>query len=150
MKKISIILLFALVISLASCEKAEPFSLDVASAAEKILAEVEFYEELYPTDDEMTASLLELGEGFAASIAMYVGSGASADMVIVGESEDIDTLAEKVNAYLDMQEEMYASYMIEEAAKIGNAVIETKEKYIIAVVTDDTDGANASVKELLK
>lgn len=150
MKKISIILVFALVFSFASCGKGEPFSLDVASAAEKILAEVEFYEELYPTDDEMAASLLELDGAFDAKIVMYVGSGASADTIIVGEADNIDALAEKIGTYLDAQEEMYASYMIEEAAKIKNALTETKEKYIVAVVTDDTDGASSVIKDLLK
>ena len=146
-KRICIICL-ALLLCLASCKKDEPFVLDIASAAEKMLTEIEYYEELYPAESDMAKSLLALDESFDCEITMYIGSGASADSVIVARADDIEGLTEKINAYLDSQEELYASYMIFEADKISHAVTEVKENYIIVCITEDTDGAEKTVKEI--
>ncbi len=145
MKKISLILIFALLLSFCACEKDEPLVLDVDSTAERIVSELTFYEDLFALDEEMARSLLLLDEDAEAKIAMYVGSGASADCVIVAKGDILPI----VETYLDEQEQMYASYMIDEAAKIKNAVLGSKDDYIIVVVTEDED-ASKLVDEIMK
>ena len=149
MKKLCLILALVALFAFCSCDGSEPFVMDIDEAAEKLLSEVEYYEELYPVDLDMAKSLLELDDSFDTKIAMYIGSGASADMIIVAESADAAGLDEKISAFLDSQEELYASYMILEADKISHAVREAKENYIIVCVTEDTDGAKKAVKEIL-
>lgn len=146
MKKICLILTFALLLSLCACQKEEPLVLDVKETAEKIVSGVEFYEELVLIDTDMAKSLLALDDAFDGEIAMYVGSGASADTVIVAKGDVLG----KIEAYLDSQEELYASYMIFEADKIGNALVETKDGYVIVCVTEDTAGATETIKEILE
>ncbi len=143
MKRFSVILALILV-CLCAC-KSEPVEIDIDAAAEKLLAEVEFYEELYPTDLDMAKSLLALDDGFDGEIAMYVGSGASADAVIVAKGDILG----KIEAYLASQEELYASYMIFEAEKISHAVVKAKDNYVIVCITEDTENAEKVVKEIL-
>lgn len=145
MKKFNIILALLLVFSLVSCQNDEPLVLDVNAAAERLVSELTFHEELFALDEEMARSLLMLDEAVEAEIAMYVGSGASADSVIVASGSIYDT----VKAYLDSQEQMYASYMINEAAKIANAVTEQKNGYTIVVITAD-ENAQSLVSEIIK
>lgn len=149
MKKIcAVILAFALLLAFVSC--GEPGEVDVNAAAEKINKSVKFSDELSLIDIETAKSVLLFEDDYDAEIAMYIGSGSSADQIIVAKSADADGLEAMLKAYVETQRTMYSWYMPDEAAKLENAVIQTDGETVIVCVTNDVSGAQKVIKKILK
>ena len=150
MRKISLFLAFVLLLSLALVSCGEASEIDVDAAAEKICKSVKFSEELEKLDLETAKSVLLFDEDEEVEIAMYIGSGSSADQVIVAKGANFNDVTKRLKEYVETQREMYSWYMIDEAAKLGNAVFETSDDTVIVCVTDDASNAGTVVKKILK
>ncbi len=150
MRKISLFLAFVLLLSLALVSCGEASEIDVDAAAEKICKSVKFSEELEKLDLETAKSVLLFDEDEEVEIAMYIGSGSSADQVIVAKGANFNDVTKRLKEYVETQREMYSWYMIDEAAKLGKAVFETSDDTVIVCVTDDVSNAGKVVKKILK
>ena len=117
MRKISLFLAFVLLLSLALVSCGEASEIDVDAAAEKICKSVKFSEELEKLDLETAKSVLLFDEDEEVEIAMYIGSGSSADQVIVAKGANFNDVTKRLKEYVETQREMYSWYMIDEAAR---------------------------------
>lgn len=150
MKKISLFLAFVLLLTFTLISCGEATEIDVDAAAEKIYKSVKFSEELEKLDAETAKSVLLFEADEEVEIAMYIGSGSSADQLIVAKGANLDDVSKRLEEYVGMQREMYSWYMIDEAAKLGNAVFETGRGAVVVCVTSDTSNAGKVVKKILK
>ena len=76
-----------------------------------------------------------------------------AEEVAVFEAPDKDTAStvkDNVQTYLDDQSDSFQDYIPEESKRIGNAVLEQKDQYVILCVSGDSEGAKEIIEKAFK
>ena len=81
---------------------------------------------------------------------MYAGSGSTAEEVGVFTAKDSNQAKETmedVQKYLDDQADSFQDYVPEETKRIGNAVLEQKNQYVVLCVSGDSDQAKEIIEK---
>ncbi len=153
MKKTTAILAGALLcVSLGGCgnsSSSNTVEIDTDQLAEALLDTVTS-DTLTQTAESLIPSIYNLNEDDIVSAAAYASSGATACEVAVIQSKDADDTAsveESLQAHVDSQEELYASYNESEAARLETAIIESADAWTVLCVCDDTDGAEEILQD---
>ena len=84
---------------------------------------------------------------------MYAGSGSTAEEVGVFTAKDSNQAKETmedVQKYLDDQADSFQDYVPEETKRIGNAVLEQKNQYVVLCVSGDSDQAKEIIEKAFK
>lgn len=105
---------------------------------------------LSQTAEDLIPSIYYLDAGDVASAIAYASSGATSCEIAVIESTDSDNtenVEENMQARVNNQTELYASYNQSEAARLDTAIIKSTGKYTVLVVCDDTEDAENILKE---
>ncbi|MCD7765896.1 MAG: DUF4358 domain-containing protein [Lachnospiraceae bacterium] len=146
MKKLTAILCAAsAAIMLTACgsDKEETVSVEITDLAEDLLETVTS-DSLSETSESLIPSIYYLDEDAVASAVAYASSGATSCEIAViesAESEDVETVEEKLQTRVDNQTELYSSYNQSEAARLDTAIIKSTGTYTVLCVCDDTDAA---------
>ena len=146
MKKTGLLaVLTAGVLLLAGCG-GEAKTIDAQALAKSLATEIKYDD----TSDEISM-LVDLPEDVDS--VMYAGSGSTAEEVGVFTAKDSNQAKETmedVQKYLDDQADSFQDYVPEETKRIGNAVLEQKNQYVVLCVSGDSDQAKEIIEKAFK
>ena len=135
---------------LAACGS-EAKNIDAAALASSLVTDISYDDQLEQISDDDVSMYIDVPDG--VKTVMYMGSGSTAEEVAVFEAPDKDTAAtvkDNVQTYLDDQSDSFQDYIPEESKRIGNAVLEQKDQYVILCVSGDSDGAKEIIEKAFK
>ena len=135
---------------LAACGS-EAKNIDAAALASSLVTDISYDDQLEQISDDDVSMYIDVPDG--VKTVMYMGGGSTAEEVAVFEAPDKDTAAtvkDNVQTYLDDQSDSFQDYIPEESKRIGNAVLEQKDQYVILCVSGDSDGAKEIIEKAFK
>ena len=143
-------LLTAGVILLAGCG-GEAKTIDAQALAKSLATEIKYDDTLKELTADEISMLVDLPEDVDS--VMYAGSGSTAEEVGVFTTKDSNQAKETmedVQKYLDDQADSFQDYVPEETKRIGNAVLEQKNQYVVLCVSGDSDQAKEIIEKAFK
>lgn len=151
MKKTGLLaVLTAGVLLLAGCGGAAK-TIDAQALAKSLATEIKYDDTLKELTADEISMLVDLPEDVDS--VMYAGSGSTAEEVGVFTSKDSNQAKETmedVQKYLDDQADSFQDYVPEETKRIGNAVLEQKNQYVVLCVSGDSDQAKEIIEKAFK
>lgn len=148
MKKTGLLaVLTAGVLLLAGCG-GEAKTIDAQALAKSLATEIKYDDTLKADEISMLVDLPE-----DVDSVMYAGSGSTAEEVGVFTAKDSNQAKETmedVQKYLDDQADSFQDYVPEETKRIGNAVLEQKNQYVVLCVSGDSDQAKEIIEKAFK
>ena len=151
MKKTGLLaVLTAGVLLLAGCG-GEAKTIDAQALAKSLATEIKYDDTLKELTADEISMLVDLPEDVDS--VMYAGSGATAEEVGVFTAKDSNQAKETmedVQKYLDDQADSFQDYVPEETKRIGNAVLEQKNQYVVLCVSGDSDQAKEIIEKAFK
>lgn len=133
-----------------AAEQNADLKIDVTSLASDIFNAGEYKDELTELKQDMFDAVFQTVDWSTVTAkAAYVGSGASAEQIVVAEAKDEkaalgikDALKQKVQDDIDSNQ----NYLPEEVSKLKNPVLQAKGKYVVLCVSDD----NKKIEQVLQ
>ena len=151
MKKTGLLaVLTAGVLLLAGCG-GEAKTIDAQALAKSLATEIKYDDTLKELTADEISMLVDLPEDVDS--VMYAGSGYTAEEVGVFTAKDSNQAKETmedVQKYLDDQADSFQDYVPEETKRIGNAVLEQKNQYVVLCVSGDSDQAKEIIEKAFK
>ena len=151
MKKTGLLaVLTAGVLLLAGCG-GEAKTIDAQALAKSLATEIKYDDTLKELTADEISMLVDLPEDVDS--VMYAGSGSKAEEVGVFTAKDSNQAKETmedVQKYLDDQADSFQDYVPEETKRIGNAVLEQKNQYVVLCVSGDSDQAKEIIEKAFK
>ena len=145
MKKISILLtLIMIVLVAAGCSSSQSVTLDVQQTADKLSQEVSFQDQLTSLDQDAALKLYDLTADDVQAVALYVGTGATAEEISVWQGKDANAaknIPNAVNTRIENQKESFVDYNPEEMPKLENPIVVAKGNYVVLCLSGDNDNA---------
>lgn len=132
---ILIIIIFAEVILFYNEDK--EIIIDINELAKDIMENSKFEDELNKADNETVTNLYGIQN--AVSQIVYMSSGATAEEIAIFEFKDKNEskiALEKARQRIENQKKSFEDYVPKEMQKLEEAIIMSKNKYIIVCVTD--------------
>ncbi len=132
---------------LAGCSAQAPASVDLEELAQSLLDSGAFEETLYEVDSDAAALLLDM-ELTCEESYVYVGSGATAEELVLLKAADEDgaaALLEGLSSHLADRTAQYSAYLPEETFKLESAVLKQYGTYVVLCISADSD----TVEEIL-
>jgi len=123
---------------------ATSFALDVSAAGKRLRDELEYRDSLEELDATVVYTLLGIDANDVIEQKNYFSSGATAEEIIVFKASGKDalgTLKAVIEARIEDQQNVYVSYAPQEVGYLKNAIIETKDNYLIYCVPVDPEAA---------
>lgn len=153
MKKLFAFLAAAVVCaSLAGCGDQKDLTIDVNAMAKDMAEQVTYQDQIALIDGDMAGMMYDIPEG-VENVAIYMGSGATAEEASVFEAKDEET-AKKMKTvaeeHIKNQRAAFEDYIPEEVKKLDKAIIEQEGRYVAVCVTDDTENAQKVIDGYLK
>ena len=121
---------------------------DTAKLSEKILAAVEFKDELLKVADSLVVSNYQINATKVCSASLYLGGGATAEEVAVFEmtsEKEAKALEKLAKERIERKKKDFENYIPAEMAKLNNPAIVRKGKLVAVCIAD-----NVSSDEILK
>lgn len=151
MKKTGLLaVLTAGVLLFAGCG-GEAKTIDAQALAKSLATEIKYDDTLKELTADEISMLVDLPEDVDS--VMYTGSGSTAEEVGVFTAKDSNQAKETmedVQKYLDDQADSFQDYVPEETKRIGNAVLEQKNQYVVLCVSGDSDQAKEIIEKAFK
>ena len=124
-------------------EKPVNLNIDVAELAKEMFESGDYTDELSQLEDDMFDAVFQTVDlQMLTSKVAYVGSGASAEQIVVAEAKDEasankvkEALSQKVKDDISQNED----YLPQEVNKLENPVLVVDGKYVILCVSNDND-----------
>lgn len=127
---------------------------DVKAAADKILADGDFKDNLGEVDKTIALSrLYGLDEAQIESCAFYTNSNATAEEIAVIKTKSPDYVETVKTAYetrVENQKTACKDYLPDEMPKLESAVIYTNGNYVVLCVSNDNAAAETVIADLFK
>ena len=148
MKKTGLLaVLTAGVLLFAGCG-GEAKTIDAQALAKSLATEIKYDDTL----KELTADEISMLVDFPDYVdsCMYAGRVSTAEEVCgftAKESNQAKDTMEDVQKYLDDQADSFQDYVPEETKRIGNAVLEQKNQYVVLCVSGDSDQAKEIIEK---
>lgn len=138
MKNGLIVLLTAVLVLISACSALEKgdLNVDLDAAAEELLESGVFGETLNPADEEIAKKLYGIEN--AATLRLYVGSGATASELAIFEFQAEDAAKSALplaQERVASQKESFASYLPGEVKKLEDAVVEQYGRYVVVCIS---------------
>jgi len=150
MKKTGLLaVLTAGVLLFAGCG-GEAKTIDAQALAKSLATEIKYDDTLKELTADEISMLVDLPEDVDS--VMYAGSGSTAEEVGVFTAKDSNQAKETmedVQKYLDDQADSFQDYVPEETKRIGNAVLEQKNQYVVLCVSGDSDQAKEIIEKAI-
>ena len=151
MKKTGLLaVLTAGVLLFAGCG-GEAKTIDAQALAKSLATEIKYDDTLKELTADEISMLVDLPEDVDS--VMYAGSASTAEEVGVFTAKDSNQAKETmedVQKYLDDQADSFQDYVPEETKRIGNAVLEQKNQYVVLCVSGDSDQAKEIIEKAFK
>lgn len=128
-----------------------PVELNITEISQSILDSGVFADELSQVDSSYSEMLMNITKEEYVSAMIYMGSGATAERLILFEAADntaAAALEEKCASHVKEQTEAYAGYLPAEVDKLEHAILKTSGKYVILCVAEDYSKAEEMIQEL--
>lgn len=122
--------------------------IDVNALGNDLNTQIEYQDELMQIDADMAAMFLNLSELDIVNCAIYEGSGATAEEIVVIECADESNAKNAQNVLSERvaeQKESFTDYVPEEIPKLDSAVIRICGKYAILSVSGDAKKAQSII-----
>lgn len=153
MKKKSFLLISVLTVGilLTGCNK-KAASFDVNKLGEDLNSKITYQDELMNLDVDTASMFLNLSDINLVNTAIYEGSGATAEEIVVLEcasGEDATKAQTMLKDRVEEQKESFENYVPGELTKLDAAVIEVNGNYVVLSVSDDPDGAKKIIAEYM-
>ena len=126
-------------------------TIDAQALAKSLATEIKYDDTLKELTADEISMLVDLPEDVDS--VMYAGSGSTAEEVGVFTAKDSNQAKETmedVQKYLDDQADSFQDYVPEETKRIGNAVLEQKNQYVVLCVSGDSDQAKEIIEKAFK
>ena len=126
-------------------------TIDSEALAKSLATEIKYDDTLKELTADEISMLVDLPEDVDS--VMYAGSGSTAEEVGVFTAKDSNQAKETmedVQKYLDDQADSFQDYVPEETKRIGNAVLEQKNQYVVLCVSGDSDQAKEIIEKAFK
>lgn len=139
----------ALTLGLTACGGKKETSIDVAQLSKDLQATISTGS-LGEVSEDIIASTYFLDMDKIEEASAALNSGASACEVAVVKCSDssyVSEAEELFETYVDNRSTLFASYNAPEVEKLDAALIKSSGNYVVLCVTDDTDAAEAVLKE---
>ncbi len=123
-----------------------PGAIDVAN---QLVEALSFNDTLTKVDDDKVGKFIETIDG--ACGALYMGSGATVDMVAIFECQNSDIAnqqEENLKAFAKEQEEAFVKYIPLEAKRASEALIVTQNNFTGLVISNDLDKAKEIMQQV--
>ena len=118
---------------------------DSSVLAEKIVKDGDFDDELNQLENSQFGTIYEeVDASLVKKSCVYIGSGATAEQVVVVEAKDAESakkVKDQLKEKLEEDRKENEGYLPKEIAKIDQAVLEVKGEYAILVVSKDSKQA---------
>lgn len=108
------------------------------------LIEVDLLDE--NADDPIAQMLIEetglTSENISSGYMLASAINVNADAIIIVEAKNrdqVDSVKEKLQAYLDLQHNIWEFYLPDQFTKVKNTIIETKGNYVIYITYDNPE-----------
>ena len=151
MKKTGLLaVLTAGVLLLAGCG-GEAKTIDAQALAKSLATEIKYDDTLKELTADEISMLVDLPEDVDS--VMYAGRASTEVEVGVFTAKDSNQAKETmedVQKYLDDQADSFQDYVPEETKRIGNAVLEQKNQYVVLCVSGDSDQAKEIIEKAFK
>ena len=151
MKKTGLLaVLTAGVLLFAGCG-GEAKTIDAQALAKSLATEIKYDDTLKELTADEISMLVDLPEDVDS--VMYAGSGSTAEevgVITAKDSSQAKETMEDVQKYLDDQADSFQDYVPEETKRIGNAVLEQKNQYVVLCVSGDSDQAKEIIEKAFK
>ena len=150
MKKILALILVA--ICLTSCGESAVSSVGIDALSKAIVKSLDFDDDLVILDDEV-AFYIHDAEDLVKDVAVYIGTGATAEEVAVFEAKNkasMSELKEEIAEYIADKCDEYEDYVPEEVARINKAVIREDGNYLVLCINKDPDKVNQLLNSYFK
>ena len=151
MKKTGLLaVLTAGVLLFAGCG-GEAKTIDAQALAKSLATEIKYDDTLKELTADEISMLVDLPEDVDS--VMYAGSGSTAEEgggFTAKDSNQAKETMEDVQKYLDDQADSFQDYVPEETKRIGNAVLEQKNQYVVLCVSGDSDQAKEIIEKAFK
>ena len=124
-------------------EKPQPSKIDVKALAKELFESGEYIDEMSELEDDMFDAVFQTVDlQMVVAKDAYVGSGASAEQLVVVESKDEaaakqikEALSQKLKDDISQNED----YLPQEISKLKNPVLVVHGKYVILCVSNDNE-----------
>ncbi|MDE6024387.1 MAG: DUF4358 domain-containing protein [Lachnospiraceae bacterium] len=128
--------------------------IDVQAAADKILSDGDFKDQLAAVDKSMALGrLYSLDESSIEAAAFYTNSNSTAEEIAIikaNSSDYVETIKAAYEKRVSDQKEACKDYLPDEMPKLESAVIYTNGNYVVLCVSNDNSKAEDIIKELFK
>ncbi len=131
--------------------KPEDTGINMEELADSLKEEIAFHEEMKALDEKEISNYIEVEDGAVGH--MYMGSGSSADVIVIFETKDStmsDAMEQNLELFMKDQKDAFADYMPQEASKIEDAVLVKKGNYVILCVSPESDKAEDIIEKAFK
>lgn len=160
MKKILIIVAIVVIIAiigvaiLFSTKKGDvDVTINIIELANSLNEAPIFEDTLSIIDKEIILKNYDFNNDMIKDIISYVGSGATAEEILVLEvnnKEDLNEIKTKINDRLEERKINFQNYVPKEVYKLENCILETKGNYLIFCVSNDSDKATEIINQYIK
>ena len=151
MKKILVLSVIASAVILAGCgDKKTEFN--VTDLGNELVTSISYDDELSPLDIDTARMLLNLSDINIVDSAIYEGSGATAEEIIVlkcSSEGDVTKAKNMMDERVAEQKESFEDYVPQELPKLDSAVIKTSGTYAVLSVSGDSAGAEKIIEKYL-
>ena len=128
-------------------------SFDVSALGNDLKSQIVYQDELMELDADTASMFLNLSDIDIVNSAIYEGSGATAEEIVVLECSSADE-ASKAKSMLEdrvkEQKESFTDYVPGELTKLDAAVIKSAGNYAILSVSDDSSKASSIIDGYIK
>lgn len=151
MKKILVLGVIASAVILAGCgDKKTEFN--VTDLGNELVTSISYDDELSPLDIDTARMLLNLSDINIVDSAIYEGSGATAEEIIVlkcSSEGDVTKAKNMMDERVAEQKESFEDYVPQELPKLDSAVIKTGGTYAVLSVSGDSADAEKIIEKYL-
>jgi len=143
--------LAAVMLAVSGCGAKKDIQIDIDALASELAAGVAFEDELSLIDDGMIPMLYD--PDVYADAVLYLGSGATAEEIAVFACEDetrAKGMLDEANSHIESQIISFEDYIPAEVQRLEEAIVRQAGRYVVIVVTADTDAAEKILDEHLK
>lgn len=130
-----------------------PLVLDTDTAAQSLLNNLTFSDELTKISAETMSRIYSVEAADVVKSAVYISTGATAEEIAVFEAADAEA-ASRIKTALSQriqeQQEAYQNYNPQELDKLSKAILQSRDNYVILCVAQDAEATKAQVEALLQ
>ncbi|MCM1273636.1 MAG: DUF4358 domain-containing protein [Clostridium sp.] len=127
---------------------------DVQTAADKILSDGDFKDQLATVDKSMALGrLYSLDEASVEAAAFYTNSNSTAEeiaVIKVNSADYVETVKAAYEKRISDQKEACKDYLPDEMPKLDSAVVYTNGNYVVLCISNDSGKANDVIKGLFE